>query len=185
MDDNRIIDLYWARSEEAICQSEEKYGAYCYTIAHNILENTQDSEECVSDTWLRAWDSMPPQRPERLRAFLGRITRNLSLDRLRARNAARRDSGQTLPLDELQDCVPAPDPAAALIDDMALAELLNRFLAALPEGQRRLFLGRYWYFESIPRLASAFSMPEGRVRVTLFRLRKKLKTLLEKEGVAL
>ena len=186
MDDNRIIELYWARSEEAIQESDRKYGPYCRTIAWNILQDREDSEECVNDTWLRAWNSMPPQRPGVLSAFLSRITRNLSLDRYKAAKAAKRGGGQLpLALEELGDCVPS---AGSVEDAVAMKELtwlLDSFLRDLPEKECCIFLRRYWYVDSTQEIARRYEMAEGSVKSTLYRTRRKLRERLEKEGVVL
>ncbi len=186
MEDRQIVDLYWARSEKAISETAGKYGRYCYSIAYNILNNNEDSEECVNDTYMSAWNAMPDQRPNRLSAFLGRITRNLSLKRLEKRSAEKRGAGQVpLALDELQECVPAADSTDQIIDDIALADILNRFLASLSPEKRIIFMRRYWYFSPITEIATVFSISESKVKTSLFRSRNKLKLLLEKEGVAL
>lgn len=186
MDDNQIIDLYWARSETAITETANKYGAYCHRIAYNILQNDQDSEECVNDTYHKTWDTIPPQRPQILRAFLGKITRNLSLNRYEKRMTEKRGAGE-MPtvLEELEWCVPAHNNVEQVIDDLALTELLNAFLAELPAEPRKIFLRRYWYLDSVKEIAAAFSVSESKVKTTLFRTRNQLKVLLEKEGVAL
>lgn len=186
MDDNQIIDLYWARSENAITETANKYGPYCHTVAYNILKNNEDSEECVNDTYRKAWDAMPPQHPQILRAFLGKITRNLSLNRYDKRTAEKRGAGQvTLALEELSECLPAANHVEQIIDDMALAQLLNSFLATLPTDARKIFMRRYWYLNSVKEIAEIFSISESNVKTTLFRARNKLKLLLEKEGVAI
>ena len=175
MDDKEIIALYFARSEEAIGESEKKYGAYCRTIAGNILPNRADAEECVSDTWLRAWGAIPPNRPERLGAFLGRITRNLALDRLRSNKGAVRD--------ELSECLTLGDPTAGMVDRVVLTAALDRFLAGLPQKKRKLFLRRYWYFSTVEELARDFGMSESSVKMTLLRLRRELRAQLKQEGI--
>ena len=175
MDDKEIIALYFARSEEAIGESEKKYGAYCRTIAGNILPNRADAEECVSDTWLRAWGAIPPSRPERLGAFLGRITRNLALDRLRSNKGAVRE--------ELSECLTLGDPTAGMVDRVVLTAALDRFLAGLPQKKRKLFLRRYWYFSTVEELARDFSMSESGVKMTLLRLRRELRAQLKQEGI--
>jgi RNA polymerase sigma-70 factor (ECF subfamily) len=186
MDDQQIIDLYWARSENAISETAEKYGKYCHTIAYHILHNDEDSEECVNDTYLRAWEAMPPQRPHRLSAFLGKITRNLSLDRYKRLAAEKRGSGQVpLALDELLDCVPTGDSAEKTADDLALTESLNRFLGTLSVDARRIFLRRYWYLTPVKEIAAEASISESKVKMSLLRSRKELKKFLEKEGIAL
>lgn len=185
MDDNQIIDLYWARSENAITETANKYGPYCHTVAYNILKNNEDSEECVNDTYQKAWDTIPPQRPQILRAFLGKITRNLSLNRYEKRMAEKRGAGQVaLALEELSECLPSANRVEQEVDDMALTQLLNSFLASLPTDTRKIFMRRYWYLDSIKEIAAAFSISESKVKTTLFRTRNKLKLLLEKEGVA-
>ena len=175
MDDKEIIALYFARSEEAIGESEKKYGAYCRTIAGNILPNQADAEECVSDTWLRAWGAIPPSRPERLGAFLGRITRNLALDRLRSNKGAVRE--------ELSECLTLGDPTAGMVDRVVLTAALDRFLVGLPQKKRKLFLRRYWYFSTVEELARDFGMSESGVKMTLLRLRRELRAQLKQEGI--
>ena len=186
MEDGRIIALYWARSERAIQESERKYGAYCLRIAHNILQSREDSEECVNDTWLRSWETMPPHKPGKLVAFFGTITRNLALNRYEHQRAAKRGGGQiALALDELMDCVPSADDTAKVIDDMALTQLLNRFLSQLSPDARIIFLRRYWYLCSIKEIARMGRVGESKVKMTLHRSREKLRLMLEEEGVSL
>ncbi len=183
MDDAAIIALYWERSESAVGSTQEKYGARCRGIAWNILRSDADSEECVNDTWLRAWDAMPPEWPEKLGAFLGRITRNLSLDRLKLRDSQRRGGGRfELALSELEECVPSGgDPA----DELALRELLDRFLASLSDDARVIFLRRYWYMLSVEEVARGMGASRSKVKSSLMRSREKLRAMLEKEGIAL
>lgn len=186
MDDHQIVELYWARSEKAISETADKYGRYCHSIAYNILHSKEDSEECVNDTWLSAWNSMPEQRLDKLSAFLGRITRNLSLNRLRSYTAEKRGGGQVpLALDELSECVPANDRIDRIIDDLALAEIFNRFLARLSAEKRKIFMRRYWYLSPVAEIASDYGISESKVKMSLLRSRNALKTLLEKEGVDL
>lgn len=186
MEDQQIIELFFSRSENAISETARKYGRYCYSIAYHILQNEEDSEECVNDTYLKAWDAIPPKRPEKLSAFLGKLTRNLSLHQYEKYHAKKRGSGRiALALDELQDCIPAADNVAQAIDDMALTEILNRFLADLPTQSRNMFLRRYWYLDSVEEIAVRFRASESKVKMSLFRSRGKLKRFLEKEGVCL
>ena len=186
MDDNRIIDLYWARSEEAIQESDRKYGPYCRTIAWNILQDRGDSEECVNDTWLQAWNAMPPKKPSLLKAFLGKITRNLALDKYRFYGAQKRGGQETdLALEELRGCVPHPTTTEQAIDDLALTQALDRFLAGLKPETRKLFLRRYWYASPIRDIARDYGMSESKVKTTLFRTREKLRVFLEQEGITL
>ena len=181
MEDQKIIDLYWKRDQQAIRETKKRYDAYCHSIAYRILENREDSEECVSDTYLRAWNAIPPQRPTRLAAFLGAITRRLALDRYEQRTAQKRGGTQTaLLLDELQECVPNGDNVA---DDLLLKDLLNRFLASLPATARRAFVLRYWYAYSLEEIGQTQRMRREAVATSLFRTREKLKEFLEKEGV--
>jgi len=184
LEDEKIVALYWDRSEDAIVQSDRKYGRYCGSIAAGILESREDREECVSDTWLRAWNAMPPQRPNRLAVFFGKITRNLSLDRWRRLHADKRVQAP-LALDELGDCIPAADNAAALTERMVIVECLNRFLDSLPQDTRILFLRRYWYWRSVRDLASDFGITESKVKMVLMRTRNDLRLYLEKEGIVL
>lgn len=178
MEDMEIVALYWQRDEAAIRESAAKYGSYCSTIARSILHSPQDTEECVNDTWLRAWNAMPPDRPSRLAAFLGRITRNLAIDRWR-RN--RRQNGGQLPLclEELAGCI---GEDSAVEDRVALRELLDTFLRSLSAQQRRIFLLRYWYILPVSEIAARCGMGESAVKMTLQRTRNKLRHYLEQEG---
>lgn len=186
MDDNRIIDLYWERSETAIAETAKKYGRYCHYISYNILYNNEDAEECVNDTFLGAWKSMPPQRPNRLSTFLGKITRNLSLNRFKLYNAQKRGLGQTgLVLSELEECIPALDNVAQETDEMILLESINKFLYSLPPIKRKIFVRRYWYLSAIKDISEQYGMTNNKVSSMLFRLRNELKTHLEKEGIVL
>ncbi|MBQ9974260.1 MAG: sigma-70 family RNA polymerase sigma factor [Oscillospiraceae bacterium] len=186
MDDNKIIDLYWARSQQAIAESDRKYGTYCRTIARNILPRLEDAEECVNDTWLRAWNAMPPQRPSVLQAFFGKLTRNLSLDRWRREHAAKRGGSQIeLALDELEDCLAARERVEDALDAQHTAQVISNFLRGLPAADRRLFVRRYWSLDSIQTLARTFAMSQSQVKSRLFRIRNRMREALEKEGVAL
>ena len=186
MEDEQIIKLYWARSEDAITQTARKYGSYCHTIAYNILHNNEDSEECVNDTWLKTWGSLPPHRPRKLSAFLGKITRNLSLDRYRNYTAEKRGAGQpVLALEELSGCVPATDGTERILDEMELTELLDRFLASLTPENRKYFMRRYWYFSSVSHIAADYGLTESKVKMSLLRSRNKLREMMQKEGVSL
>lgn len=186
MEDQQIIRLYFDRSEDAIAQTAAKYGAFCHTIAYQILRNVQDSEECVNDTYLKAWGTIPPQCPRKLAAFLGKITRNLSIDRYRRRTAEKRGGSElALALEELETCVPFRENGWDLVDRMALTEALNGFLAALPGRQRRIFMRRYWYVSSVKEIAEAYGLTESAVKMSLLRSRSQLKATLEKEGVTL
>lgn len=186
MDDQQIIALYWARSEAAIPATADKYGSYCHAIAYRILHNREDSEECVNDTWLHAWNAMPPHRPSRLSTFLGKITRNLSLHRWERSAAQKRGSGQVpLALEELEECVPLAPGVSQTAEELALAECLERFLSDLPADTRRIFLRRYWYLSSVKEIAQDFGMGQSAVKMRLARTRDKLKQFLEQEGISL
>ncbi|MBQ3027554.1 MAG: RNA polymerase sigma factor, partial [Lachnospiraceae bacterium] len=183
MDDRQIIELYNERSEAAISATADKYGKYCYSVAYHILYNEQDSEECVNDTYLRTWETIPPQCPVNLPAFLGKITRNLALNRYRYYVREKRGCGQIpLVLDELQECVPAVNSTEQAVEEKHLVEVLNRFTHELPVEKRMMFVRRYWYLSSIGEIAEDFEISEGKVKMTLLRIRNKLKQTLEKEG---
>lgn len=183
MADTKIVALYWARNEAAVTESERKYGGYCHSIALGILESREDAAECVNDTWLRAWEAMPPRRPSRLDTFLGKLTRNLSLDRWRARRAQKRGGGQTeLALHELEECLPAAGRPESEVEAGELTESLNRFLEALPREKRVLFIQRYWYLRPVEELAALHGMRKNTAASTLFRLRAELREHLEREG---
>ena len=185
LEDSKIIDLYWARKEQALAETDAKYGNYCRTIARNILRNFEDTEECVSDTWLHAWNSMPPQRPGILSAFLGRITRNLSFDRCKYQQAAKRGGGALpLALDELSECVPAPGRVEHALEEQELADSIDRFLRTLPERECSIFLRRYWYVDPVQLIAARYEIKENTVKSILFRTREKLRRYLLEEGIA-
>lgn len=184
MEDTQIIDLYFARSEQAIQETDNKYGGYCFGIAYNILANREDSEESVSDTYMAAWKNIPPRRPALLAAFLGKITRHLSLDRWRSRNAYKRGGGEVpLALEELGECVSGGNTPEELFDRKELSLAVNRFLDALPEMERGVFLSRYWYLDPIDRIGENFGFSHSKVTSMLHRTRGKLKAHLRKEGL--
>ncbi len=183
MEDSAIIDLYWAREERALSETDTKYGGYCRSIAHNILRNREDTEECVSDTWLHAWNAMPPQRPSILSSFLGRITRNLSFDRCRRQNAEKRGGGALpLALDELSN-VSRPRAGSSTRWKRELAEAIDRFLRTLPERECSMFLRRYWYVDSVQSIAARYAIKENTAKSILFRTREKLRRYLAGEGI--
>lgn len=183
MDDVRIIDLYWTRSERAIAETAKKYGGYCRSIALRILGNAQDSEECVNDTWLSAWNAMPPKRPVVLGTFLGRLTRNLALNRWKLDRAKKRGGGEVaLALEELQVCVAAPGGVEADLDGLALSEALSRFIGSLSKERARFFIQRYWYLCSVQEIASSCGVSVEKVKTTLYRTRNDLRDFLREEG---
>ena len=183
MEDGKIVELYWERNETAIAETEKKYGKYCHSIAYNVIRSDEDAEECVNDTYVRAWNSMPPQRPERLSCFLGKITRNLTLDRYFFDHAKKRTRSTDLILDEIEECIPDPDTATPLAEEITLKDAINGFLASLPKKNRMVFLRRYWYLSPIKEIAADYDMTEANVKVVLHRTRQAFKTYLEKEGI--
>ena len=184
MEDHAIIDLYWAREEQALVETQRKYGSYCWTIAHNILKNREDTEECVNDTYMRAWNAIPPQRPAALQAFLGKITRNLCLDRYKSGKAGKRGGGQmALALEELSYCISGGEDPAQRMEASEVGQVLDRFLRTLSEKECCVFMRRYWYVDSIPEIARRYHMAEGSVKSSLYRTRQKLKEFLLQEGV--
>ena len=186
MKDTQILDLYWARDERAIAETQKSYGRYCYSIAFHILEDREDADECTNDTWLRAWNAIPPGRPGRLALFLGTITRNLSLDRWKGRHTMKRGGGEmVLALDELAECVPGRNHTEEAVEAAELERLLNVFLHTLPERDCNVFLRRYWYVEEYGIIADRYGLKLNTVKTILHRTRRKLKDYLEKEGITL
>ena len=184
MEDRDIIALYFARAESAIAETAAKYGGYCRAIASRILKSPEDTEECLSDTWLGAWNAIPPQKPGCLRIFLGRITRNLALDRYAYHHAEKRSSGFTVVLDELAECV-SGSSLEEDFDAALLGEAISRYLASCKAETRQVFLRRYWYSDSIRDIARAFHCSEARVKSMLHRTRQGLRTYLTEEGFTL
>ncbi len=181
--DERIVELYWQRSESAIKETAEKYGDYCHYIAYNILMNREDAEESVNDTWLDAWQSMPPHKPSVLSTFLGKITRRISIDRWRKKQAGKRGGGElNLVLDELADCISDTDTVETKIEQQEMARIIREFLDTLPVTERRMFLRRYWYMDSIGSIANNFGFSESKTASMLHRTRTKLRAKLESEG---
>jgi RNA polymerase sigma-70 factor (ECF subfamily) len=186
MDDSKIIDLYWERSESAISETSAKYSQYCNYISYNILYNREDAEECVNDTYLHAWNAMPPKRPDRLSTFLGKITRNLSLDRFRMYSAKKRRLSQTiLALEELNECISSKESVEQTTDEIILVEAINNYLLSLSDEKRKVFVRRYWYLSMISDISTEYEMSESKVKSILARARHGLKEHLEKEGVIL
>lgn len=185
MEDSRIIELFWERAEDAISETDLKYGKYCYAIAYNILHSDPDSEECVNDTYLRAWETMPPQKPNALSAYLGRITRNLALNRLSYKAREKRAEGYVAVLDEVGEMLPDASTMPEGADDVALREAINSFLRSLDANTRIIFVRRYWYDSEIAEIATDYSIPVGTVKSTLSRTRKRFRDHLEKEGICI
>lgn len=186
MEDREIVDLYWKRDEEAIRATEEKYGAYLFRIAQNILGNEEDSRECVNDTYFKAWSAMPEDRPERLSSYLSKIVREGAYDIWRYRHREKRkNSEMTLSLSELDECLSGGETTEETVDHHLLAEAISRFLKTLPEDSMATFVGRYYYADPVKDIARSLGMSESGMKSLLHRLRKKLKEYLEKEGFIL
>ena len=184
MDDSSIVDMYWNRDENAIKATSDKYGTRLLHLAHNILHVPEDAEECVNDTYMRTWGSIPPNRPVYFFAYLAKICRNLALNRIERMKAKKR-SAEVIELSaELEMCIPSPDDQRR-DDSQIIASAISDFLRKLPEEQRLIFMRRYWYSESIKTIANRYGIGESKVKTTLFRIRLKLRNYLEKEGISL
>ncbi len=179
MDDQDIISLYFARDEAAIQETAVKYGCFCHGVALGILGNASDAEECVNDTYLHTWNSIPPQRPTSFKAFLGRIVRNLSIDRYRSLHLVRRNRDMEIMLSELEDCLPTQD---AEVGESELSELLDEFLTGLEPLDRTLFMGRYWHTYPVNRLAAHYGLTPNAVSLRLRRTRERLRSFLMERG---
>lgn len=186
MEDKDIIALFWERSESAINETSKKYGKYCYHIAYSILYDEQDSEECVNDTYMNAWKTIPPHNPYKLSAYLGKITRNLALNKLDYYNAKKRGNGEIpLVIEELKECICATENVEKIVDEIHFTDTLNSFLASLSKEKRIIFLRRYWYMSSIKEISVDYGMRESKVKMLLLRLRKDFRMCLEKEGISI
>ena len=186
MDDSTIVQMYWDRNEKAIAATSEKYGSYCLSIAGSILGNQEDAEECVSDAYLNAWNSIPPNRPERLSTYLGKIVRNLSFNLYKKNKAGKRGFGQVaVVLDELSEVIADSKRPEEEWDCKVLSETINSFLSDLPAEKRKIFVCRYWYSDSVKEIAERFHMTENNVSVILNRLRTKLHSYLRERGFEL
>ena len=183
MKDDRIVNLYWDRNEEAIHQTQMKYGSYLAKVAYNILADFEDSKECVNDTYLAAWNSMPSNRPNNLTTYLGKITRQISIDVFRRKHREKRYASEyAISLDELGDTFSDRTTPEQELDAKLLDEVISRFVCALPELTQRAFVGRYYFFDSVKEIAAYCGMTESKVKILLFRTRQKLKSTLNKEG---
>jgi RNA polymerase sigma-70 factor (ECF subfamily) len=184
MEDREIVDLYWQRSDLAISETENKYGRYCRTIAYNICGDESDAEECVSDTWFRAWNRMPTERPAVLSAFLGCITRSIAINKIRAKHRIKRGGGQaSLALDELAECVPGGTNPEQELEARELEAAIGRFVAGLSGTDKQAFVLRYWYLAPVAAIAQRLGCREAKIKSSLFRSRKKLKAYLQEEGL--
>ena len=184
MDDEKILDLYFAREETALQATAEKYGAYCNAVALGILHSREDAQECVNDTYLRAWEAIPPKRPSMFRVYLGKITRNLSLDKYRRQTAVKRrgDTVGTLH-GELNECIPGTTTVESEIENAQITYAIDQSLRKMGQEMRLVFMRRYWHADSIDDIAGRYSMTVGKVKSILFRARQKMKKDLEWEGV--
>lgn len=183
MDDREIVDLFWERSESAIAEAKDKYGRLCRAIAANITGSEQDAEECVSDACFRLWNTIPPQKPVSLKAYMLRIARFAAIDKYRYNRSRTPDGGYEAIVSELEDCVPSGDSVYSEAEKDLCAKAIDRFLESLDAEARKLFVRRYFQFESIRQLASEFGLKETAVKMRLLRTRGKLKDFLEKEGI--
>ncbi len=183
MTDAQIVEMYWNRNEAAVSATSEKYGTYCYSIAHGILHNEEDSKEIVNDTYMSAWNSMPPHKPNVLKTFLGKITRRLSIDKWRRKNAEKRGGETEAVLDELSECISQNGDPIAETEKAMLDKAINTFVRELKDTEQRVFLCRYWYAQPIREIAKRFGFSESKVKVMLMRTRNKLKKSLETEGL--
>ena len=183
MDDQGIVDLYWARNEQAIAETEKKYGSYCRSIAQNILRNRSDTEECVNDTWLQTWNSLPPHRPAVLSTYLAKITRRLSIDIFRGKTRQKRQGSEyALSLSELGECVSGGNTTEEIVNVKLLADAIGIYLRTLPADSRNLFLCRYYFLDSLKEAARECGMTESKAKSLLHRTRLGLKDYLRKEG---
>ena len=185
MDDKQIIELYFERNEQAIKETETKYGAFCHRIAMNILGIHEDAEECVNDTYYSVWKQIPPTVPEVFKVYLGRITRNLSISRFRAMRAKKRYSSMEIMLSELNDCVPSSSNVEQTIEVMQLSDYISEWIDSLPEEDCALFVRRYWFGDEVQELAKKCGITAAKMAQRMLRLRKSLKAALEQKGVAL
>ncbi len=183
MEDEEIINLYWTRSENAIIETDKKYGKYCNYIAYNILQDQEDSKECVNDTFLNTWNAIPPKKPVILKAFLGKITRNLAINKYEKKKTKKRGGTIELVLEELEECIPDNHSFEDEIEHKMLVNYINDFLETLSKDKQKVFLERYWYLNTIKDISAKNNLTESNVKIILFRMRKQLKNFLKKRGV--
>lgn len=183
MDDAQIVELYWQRDEQAIAETQRKYGGFCYTIAMNVLSVREDAEECVNDTWHNVWNAIPPQRPRLLRAFLGKVVRNVAINRWDKAHAQKRFAGMELLLDELADCVPSPETVERTLEARELGAAISAWLRTRSADDRALFIRRYWNGEAVKDLSRVWDESPARLTQRLYRMRLELKADLERNGI--
>ena len=183
MEDREIVDLYFKRSESAIEETDKKYGRHCYCIANRILNDEEDAKEIVNDTYLKAWNTIPPNKPTSLYSYLGMLARQLSLNKYKEKTRKKRGGNAVdIAIYELENIL-ASESASDIMDKKHLGSVLNRFLGELPKKSRMIFIRRYWYMDSISTISKTFAISEANVKITLFRLRQRLKKYLKKEGI--
>lgn len=183
MDDEMIVDLYWARDENAIAQTSAKYGGLCYHIANNILASHEDREECMNDTYLAVWNAIPDKHPKRFSVFISRIVRNLALKKYEYLSAAKRNPSAVISLDELGDCVSGTDSVESEIEKKYIENTIDQFLWQQDEDKRNVFIRRYWYLDSIASICRYTGFSQSKVKSMLYEMRRKLRNYLESEGI--
>lgn len=182
MKDEEIINLYWKRQEKAIYETDKKYGRYCNKISFNILQNEEESKECVNDTYLKTWNSIPPQRPNILKAYIGKITRNLAINQYEKKKSKKRNYTLEIALEELNECI-SSNNVEKEFDNNELINALNNFLSVLSTDKRKIFLERYWYLYSIKEISLKNEISESNAKAILLRIRKQLKNYLKEGGL--
>ena len=185
MEDQEIVQLIWDRQEHGLRELSTKYNGYCYSVSYRIVHDAEDARECVNDTWLKIWNAIPPERPEHLGAWLGRVVRNVALGRWQHAHARKRNRGMTTLLSELEDCIPSPQNVETALDERELGERISIWLRSLPQEDRILFVRRYWYGVPLNALAKEQHSPPARLAQRMYRLRGALKAELEREGIVL
>ena len=185
MEDSAIIALYFDRNEDAIRETDKKYGAFCRKVAFNILSVNEDTEECVSDTYMKVWNLIPPERPIKFMAWLGKIVRNTALGMYTKLHAKKRFNGMELMLDELSDCIPSDVSLEKELEDKEITEAINTWLKSISTEERYLFIRRYWYGDAVNELAKQQKVSPHTITQRLYRIREKLKVYFEKEGIAI
>jgi RNA polymerase sigma-70 factor (ECF subfamily) len=184
LDDDKIIALYFERNESALKQTAEKYGRYCYKIAHQVVNNEEDAKECVNDMYLDVWNSIPPHKPKKLAVFLATITRRIALDCFRRMTAEKRGGGEaSLSLHELEDCIPFGKSNDEELENQRIAEIISAFLRRLPEIRANIFIRRYWYFDSVADIAKRYDFGESKTKMILKKTRDELLQYLKKEDI--
>lgn len=183
MKDEEIIELYWNRQEKAIYETDIKYGKYCNAISFNILQSDEEAKECVNDTYLKVWDNIPPQRPSLLKIYIGKITRNLAINKYEKKKAKKRDYTLEIALEELSECISSENNVENEVNYNELVNMLNEFLAGLSQDKRKIFLERYWYLYSIKEISLRNKISESNTKVILLRIREKLKNYLKEGGL--